>query len=233
MGVKLMNFANDFQREWVSLRGAWDKYQQRRNALEGFEGKRRDDELEAARVAYESEVAGIHAKYDGEMRRRLKLMEGELGKGAAKAPSAEQLRLIELLKMRETLSDAEVKDAAAQLSDNELCMQSLIEIVNKSGAPLGDAISEYKPSRVKRKEALDVLRDRLDSLASWNGQSEDETVEPFFAARRGERAKPRDNVFGQAAVARMEGIGSMSAADVLRTLVKGEADVSAAYQLFD
>ena len=232
MGVKLMSFANDFQREWVSLRGAWDKYEKRRNSLEGYEGKRRDDELEAAKTAYEAEVAGIHAKYDAEMRSRLKLMEDELSKGAAKAPTAEQLRLVEVLRMRETLSDAEVRDAAAQLHDNELCMSALIEIVRKTGAPLGDAIADFKPARVKRKEALDVLRSRLSALEGWGGQDEESTVAPYFAARRGERAKPSGDVFGQAALARMEGVGSMCATVVLRTLVKGEADVNAAYALF-
>lgn len=227
----LARFADEFKTEWVSLKDARMRYERKVEQLAGYEGKRHDAEMEAAKETYEQEVAAIHAKYDGEVSRWLDAMGRGLSKGAATPPSDEQLRLLQLLRMRERLTEAEVESAAEQLAGNELAMGALVELVNKSGQPLGNALQSHKSVVQRRSEALDVLRDRAVGLSAWGGGDENVTVEPWHRHRETGGTRPR-HAFSAAAVARLQDVGTMSTYDLVRALIDGTgAEFNAAAQL--
>lgn len=216
----LARYCDDFKREWVSLKDARDRYERKVEQLAGYEGKRRDAEMEAAKETYEQEVAAIHAKYDGEVSRWVDAMGRGLSKGAATPPSDEQLRLLQLLQMRESLTEAEVESSAEQLAGNELAMGALVELVNKSGQPLGNALQPHKSVVQRRREALDVLRDRAVGLSAWGGGDADETVAEYYEVKRNGGRMPR-HTFSAAHVARLQDVGTMSTGELVRALIDG------------
>ena len=124
----LMRFGDSFKSAWVKLRDARERYGRKLESLEGYEGERRDAEAKAAQEAYEAEVEQIHARYTPEVNKWLDAMERGISKGSATPPSEEQIRLLQVLQMRENLSEAEVASAAEQLAGCEVAIGALEEI---------------------------------------------------------------------------------------------------------
>lgn len=216
----LMRFSDSFKAAWCKLRDAREAYGRKLESLEGYEGARRDAEAEAAQEAYEAEVERIHDRYMPEVTRYLDAMERDISKGAATPPSEEQLRLLEVLRMRERLSEAELASAAEQLSGNDLCMSALEEIVARSGQPMGAVLSPHKSTAQRRADALSVLRSRANGLGVWGGGDDNETVAEYYEVRRNGGRRPR-HTFDAAHVARMQDVGAMSTSDLVHALVEG------------
>lgn len=216
----IMRFCSAFKTQWVELRAARDRLQRKLDAIDGYEGARRDAEAKAAKEAYAQEVEGIHARHMPEVERWLDAMEGGISRGAATPPSAEQLRLLELLRMRETLTDAEVASAAEQLSGNDLAFGALEEIVNRSGQPFGAAMRSHKSTARRRSDALSVLRDRANGLSAWGGGDDNETVAEYYEVRQNGGRMPH-HTFAAAQVARLRDVGTMSASDLVHALIDG------------
>ena len=216
----LMRFGDNFKSAWVKLRDARERYGHKLESLEGYEGERRDAEAKAAQEAYAAEVEQIHARYTPEVNKWLDAMERGISKGSATPPTAEQLRLLEVLRVRERLTEAEVESAAEQLSGNDLCMGALEEIVSRSGQPVGASLGSHKTTAQRRADALSVLRDRANGLASWGGGDDNETVAEYYEVKRNGGRMPR-HTFSAAHVARLQDVGTMSTGELVRALIDG------------
>lgn len=216
----LMRFGDSFKSAWVKLRDARERYGRKLESLEGYEGERRDAEAKAAQEAYEAEVEQIHARYTPEVNKWLDAMERGISKGSATPPSEEQIRLLQVLQMRENLSEAEVASAAEQLAGCEIAIGALEEIASRTGAPVGAVLSPHKSTVQRRSDALSVLRDRANGLSAWGGGDDSETVAPYYEVRRNGGRMPR-HTFSAAQVARLQDVGTMSTGELVRALIDG------------
>lgn len=216
----LMRFGDSFKSAWVKLRDARERYGRKLESLEGYEGERRDAEAKAAQEAYEVEVEQIHARYTPEVNKWLDAMERGISKGSATPPSEEQIRLLQVLQMRENLSEAEVASAAEQLAGCEVAIGALEEIASRTGAPVGAVLSPHKSTSQRRADALSVLRDRANGLASWGGGDDNETVAEYYEVKRNGGRMPR-HTFSAAQVARLQDVGTMSTGELVRALIDG------------
>lgn len=117
-----------------ALRAIWATYEETMNRLERYKGSAGydDDEREAARVRDEA------IKAQGQVTGKafdqvLKSMREKVGGHVVAPPSDDELRLLQVLKMREKISKEELQSAGRALQDNTVALHALDDIAQAHG----------------------------------------------------------------------------------------------------
>ena len=91
------------------------------------------DKMDEARKKRDKTISDAQFIAKQEIRETLKAMAEKADKIALQAPTEEQLRLLQLLKMKEKLTEAECTGAANAMNGNAACLALVDELARKSG----------------------------------------------------------------------------------------------------
>ena len=203
----LQNFSDTFQSAWVGEREARIEYEKALEKLEKYKGsKGYQHDVEAAEKTYHDRIDAIHADAEERLKPVLKSMERACRGGAYESPTAEQLRLLEALKMRaELLSFEDMERAAPALADCDVAVAALEKLARDAGKVVPPSFgNKYRA----RKEAFTAFQNAFRGLCAWNGAEDAEVLGEEFAHRNvlgGGDGKHNPDAIDAAHVARLGG----------------------------
>ena len=97
--------------------------------LQKYQGSRFfEDEVQKAKDARDAALADLRREYDGIFTEALRVMRVTSDKRKAQAPTAEQLRILEVLKMRDSVTRDEIEAAANAMKGNLSALKILTEL---------------------------------------------------------------------------------------------------------
>lgn len=170
-----MSNVRDYQNTWTNYRkrvaAAVEKRDKELARLEKYEGKRADEEREAARVKF-NEAVGVARE---EARARFgQIIEAMKSKAEAvgqvmEPPSEEALRTLQMLSLRQSISPTEAEAAAKALQGNDAAIESLRQIcATRGGTKVAGANMTKRGQAVA---AVNEFRSAASMLMSWSGGS--------------------------------------------------------------
>ena len=115
-------------------KGIMDAYDKRVAELEKMKGSAYfKEEMEKAETAKNEGLKALRSEYHKQFNTFLDMMRTANDKRAMKAPTEEQLRILQLMKMKDTVTHKDLRSAAMALQDNGSCLEALQEIARKHG----------------------------------------------------------------------------------------------------
>lgn len=137
-----------------------DEYEKRIASLESTRGSKfYEDEMKAAEDKKTADLAALRAEYSAGFRAILESMSKTNHSRKLLAPSAEQMRLLQLLKMREKITEPEMEAAAATLADNVTALAVLNEIGHAAGF-----VRSFMDAAESKEMAVDEVDQIIKSL---------------------------------------------------------------------
>lgn len=203
----LDDYSNVFQSTWVGLRDQRVAYEKRVEALSRYKGsKGYDKDMAEAEKAYNERVSAIQDDARSKFDAILKRMHDKVAAPKMDVPSDEQIRILQVLSMREHLDNSDIQLAAENLRESDTAMATLADIARRSGAIIP---TSYKSKEQQRREAFDALREQMAGLVFWDG-SDGTTVRREWAVNRnplagGDPSKIKPHTFTTAHIADMGG----------------------------
>ena len=127
----LFNRAKDFQNK---RKNVMDQYENRMKELERAKGSQYyNEESQKATEAKDKAIKALKAEYGDYFNTILKSMRESNSKRGLNPPTEEELRLIQLIKLKEKPTERELEAAAHTLKGNVTCLSILTEIAHKNG----------------------------------------------------------------------------------------------------
>lgn len=216
----------------------WSRYRQqvgnaiskRDKALEriqGYKGKRADEEREQIAEEFESTIGAAQHEARSSFARILGDMRGkadEVGE-VMEPPSEEALRVLQMLSLRTSITQAEAESAARALEGNDAALQTLQELCTGRGGVRVAAI--HKSHRQQAYDALREFEEGVKSCLAWRGGSRFELMTE--RSRQGfERIPESERVPLGAAIAADVDAERMTIAEFTKTIVGNTATVAGA-----
>lgn len=152
---KLLEFQN-------KRKAATDNYDKRLTEIADTKGSKYfDDEAKKASDTKNAALDALRAEYGPVFDRTLQSMAETNGKRGITPPTEDELRLLQLLKMRDSVTETELEAAANTLSGNPTCLAALTEIAHKQGFLRG-----YMSYATSKEMPVDVAESTIKGLAS-------------------------------------------------------------------
>ena len=111
-----------------------DAYEQRMKAIENTKGSRYyTEEAQKAEETRETGLKALRTEYGEKFNSSLRLMQEANAKRGTVAPTEEELRIVQALKMRESVTESELTTIANALKNSPLCLSIVQETAAKNG----------------------------------------------------------------------------------------------------
>lgn len=228
-----MSNIKDFQGVWSDYRKKVSEANEIRDKelkrLERYEGRRADDEREAARAKFNQAVEAARDEARGRFRLVLTEMRDkadEIGE-VMQAPTQEQLNLLSMLALRTSISQSEAESAARALAGNDDCLSTLQQLCAGRGGVIVHEAAKSKTKRAQAFDALGAFRDAAGSCLQWEGGSRAELM-----AQRNvqslQHVPETERVPLAAAIAADVDAGRMTEREFSKVIVGNSASVEAA-----
>lgn len=204
----LDDFSNEFQSVWVGLRDQREKYEKRVSQLEPYRGSAGyDKEMAEAEKEYADNVMSIQddavSVFNGILRR----MHERVSPVNMDVPTNDQIKLLQVLALRDRLDSRDIELAAASLRESDTAMAALADIALRCGMVIP---ASYKSMEEQRRAAYESLRESVNGLVRWNG-SDGDSVRSEWSYNRSpynpdaDRSKLNPYTFTSARIADMGG----------------------------
>lgn len=167
----------DFKKAWQSerdeMRRAYNRYADTVAKLEQHKGsKYGEEQIEAARATYEADMDKARSTYGGRMGETLKAMKAAMERRekeqAAKVPTDEQLRLLQTIALRSSITMAEYKTYQDAMYGCDMASSALHDLA-AARMPEG---TNLEPSRTLQDSAWSQCKELSNmarTLARWDG----------------------------------------------------------------
>jgi hypothetical protein len=130
-------YFRDWNRFRAGLREIWQKYDQDTAQLEAHRGSRYYTEcIEKLEKERQDAIQALRAEYRREFSVTIDGMRKSILSRPAIPPSADQVAILSVLKMREKVSQEELEQAARALADNDFALAALEDISSSKGIKL-------------------------------------------------------------------------------------------------
>lgn len=152
--------------EYQTKRGKLvDEHEKKVKQMEPYKGSQGyDDYMEEYEKKFDAEYATLQSEYERSLNTILDGMEHNINKRGMKAPTAEQVNLINMLKMKENITEQDCDRVANMVSDNPIALDVVQEVAHKHG------ISKPYASMCKEmsnKAATNVVNGIRHDLNDW------------------------------------------------------------------
>lgn len=138
-------------------------YETRAAQLEDAKGSKYfTDEMKKATDTRDAALSALKDEYREYFRISLDAMAKANGSRGMTPPTDEELRLVQLLKMKDSVTQQELDAAANTLKGNGTCLAILTEIAHKQGFARG-----YNNYAETKEMPVDVAAEQVKSLAGW------------------------------------------------------------------
>ena len=130
-------YFNDWCKYRNGLREIWKKYDQEAAQLEPHKGSRYYAEsMEKLEKERQEAIQALRVEFRREFSVTIEGMRNSVLSRPAVPPSADQVAILSVLKMREKVSQEELEQAARALADNDLALATLEDISSSKGVKL-------------------------------------------------------------------------------------------------
>lgn len=204
----LSDYSDVFQSAWVGLRKQREDYEKRMSTLEKYKGsKGYDKDVAEAEKTYRDNVKSIQDDTRDKINQVLRRMREKVAPVKMDVPTDEQIRVLQMLSMREHLTNSDIQLAAENLRSSDSAMATLADIALRSGCVIP---TSYKSAEEQRRDALDALTSAATGLVFWNGADSD-TVRSEWSYNRSpynpdaDRSKLNPHTWETARVAELGG----------------------------
>lgn len=195
-------------------------YERKIKSLEPYKGSAGYEEDAAkAQKAYTESLASLRQKSRGEFDRILKDLEGHVEPESMTPPTAEQLQLLQLLDMRDSLDADELEQAAKTMGGCDAAIKALGDIAMRKGRILPQNV---KTQEQQRRAIMDELKRAVASLMAWDGRTGAEVTGDYLATKHARiygGTAPADGSTASRLAADME--AGAGAADTLGAVLEG------------
>ena len=139
-----------------SLKTAWDAYGKGYERLQGYKGSERyDKELTELQDERDAAIKAAREKAGGRYDTVLRYMRKAIDAQPAKAPTDEQMRIVNAFKMREHVEADELVKAAEQMRGVDMAVKVLDEVAKANG--YHNRLDEYMGATGRASAAVDRL----------------------------------------------------------------------------
>ena len=227
-----MSSIQDYKNAWTNYReritAAVEKRDRELARLEKYEGKRAEEEREAARVKFNQAVEVARNEARGRFGRVLEDMRDKadaIGE-VMQAPTQEQVSILQMLSLRSSITQSEAESAARALAGNDDCLTTLQQLCATRGGVIVHEIAKNKSKRAQAFDALGAFRDAAGACLQWSGGSRSELMTER-AAQYMQHVPESERVSLGAAIAADVDAQNMSQRDFTRVVVGNAASVEA------
>lgn len=175
--------ALSFQNERLGLKEKRDKVLNDLEKYRGSEGY--TTEVEKLNGQYQDDLAELQRKYRPEFMTILDGMTDAIGKRPAKAPTDEQIRLLNALSLKKKVNRQELETVANACVDNPLCLSVLDEIAVNNGIHAN--YSKLCPEMVnsKAQELVSGLRDGINDFLRYDSSRASRVAQRYYLINQG------------------------------------------------
>lgn len=204
----LREFTSKFQSTWVGLRKQRQEFEQKLASIEKYRGSAGyEREKKEATKTYVDNVRSIQGQAEDELGEVLRRMKERVPERKMDVPTPEQVRLLQVLSMRERLNAEDIDLATETLKESDTAMRTLADIAAKCHLMIP---TSHKSKEEQRRIAFGALRDAVTGLVSWNGADGDEVRREYFRERSvyggGDPSKANPHAFSAATIADVQGM---------------------------
>ena len=180
-----------FQNERARLRETYEKAMTNLERFQGSEGY--TEEVEKLKRQYADALDNLQAKYRPEFKTVLDGMEDAIGRRPAKAPTDEQLRLLNALSLKKQVSRQELEAVANACADNPMCLSIITEIAAHNGIRAN--YTRLCPVMVnsRAQELVSGLRDGIEDFLKHESSRASRVAQRYYMINQGKQleATPR------------------------------------------
>lgn len=168
-----MSNIQDYKNAWTYYReritAAVEKRDRELARLERYEGKRAEEEREAARNEFNQAVGAARDEARARFGQAIEAMKAkaEAVGQVMEPPSEEALRTLTMLSLRQSISPTEAEAAAKALQGNDAAIESLRQICAERGGAKVAGVTMTK--RGQAVAAVNEFRRAASMLMSWQG----------------------------------------------------------------
>ena len=158
--------AKQFQDKRAALTAEYDKKAKELERYKGSAGY--GDEMRALKDKLDADLKALAAEYRPGLYEDMRLMREAIAKRPIKAPTSDQVNLLNVLKMRKDITREELERAAATMKDNPIALSVVNEIAREHGivrAFEGDELSSERAS-----EIVDILKTGIEDFLHYDTQ---------------------------------------------------------------
>lgn len=182
-----------------------DTYDKRMKQLVRYKDSAKgQQDMQKAEKDFRDGLAALADSYRGKFDSIVRDMEKNVTPESLTPPTSEQLALLQMLNLRDTLDNDEIEAAVKTLGTNDAAIRTLGDIVTRKGKVLPPS---WKPLEAQKREAVITVRNAINSLLQWDGRTGEEVLSDYFRAKN-------DAQWGSGAPVSHSALASRQAADI-------------------
>lgn len=181
----MSHYTMNYHETWAELRksvkAARADYLRKMERLEKYaDSEQGRADIEAAKSDYQAALEAARAIARPKFARIIEGMRGKAASPSMEPPTAEQLRTLQMLDMRDDISAGEVEAAAKAMGNNDAALRTLRDVLQRKGRPLPSTVKSFE---AQTRDAVDTLQRAADSLLAWDGRDGQTVLSDYFTAR--------------------------------------------------
>lgn len=180
-----MNNTLRYHDAWKAYRkavsAARDKYKHELARLEPYkDSKQGAKDIEAAKATFEGELEAARAVAEPAFKVAIDGMKSNIAAPDMTPPTAEQLNLLTMLNLRDSIEANEIEAAAKVMGNNDAALRTLRDVLTRKGRVLP---STCKTMEAQVNDAVHKLQVAASHLMLWDGRTGDEVLGDYQRAR--------------------------------------------------
>lgn len=164
---------NDVTGYRQGLKAIWNDFYVNVEKLERYKGsKAYSEDIKKETDDRNARISELKKTYREKFNNTILAMEERVKNAPAKTPTVDQINMLQVLKMKNSLSENDIKEAVKALHDNPMCMSVLREMVEDNGDRVYNAtilsreLSEYHADAFDAKVIIDNIRASVKEFLS-------------------------------------------------------------------
>lgn len=182
-------YHDTYRDAYNAVRNAREEYDKRLKFLQRYEGsKGYEEDLKQAKEEFEGKLEGIRAAARGGFDLAFKGMEKNTAEtDTLDVPTEEQVRLLQTLELRDTLTPSDLERAARTCQSSETALRTLESLARKKGAWPENSNTRFKSTADQARGVLGQLKEAASNLMQWDGRSHEEIMQERVKANHGKK----------------------------------------------
>ena len=164
-----MNYHETWAELRKSVKAARADYLRKMERLEKYaDSEQGRADIEAAKSDYQAALEAARGIARPKFARIIEGMRGKAASPSMEPPTAEQLRTLQMLDMRDDISAGEVEAAAKAMGNNDAALRTLRDILTRKGRVMPTSVKTFE---AQTRDAVDALQRAANNILQWDGRS--------------------------------------------------------------
>lgn len=179
----LFNRALDFQKKRKEMKDSLKASVKKLEKYRGSEGYQ--VEVEKLNRQYESNIAELQAEYRKTFAAILDGMSDAIGSKPAKAPTSEQLNLINMLRLKKKPTKSDCERVANSCIDNPMALSIITEIAAENGIHRNYTRLCPEMDNTRAAQIVDNLKDGIEDFVKYDSSRASRAAQQYYRINQG------------------------------------------------